>query len=187
MSTPNELSGEGARRDAQRGEAFAVGQELCQCGRAQHSLSFLKRYRMLFEGRNSKHFVFMVFSLYLFISFSLTDTIFNCIYHKLARALHSSKSFSIVHYLFYHQLTCYLLRNMHIYYQLRSSTTAPRDITSQLISGTTNCCFLIAEEIFTLNQFFSIGINFWYTTSTCVLGTRKIIYMWKLSGCSNIA
>lgn len=140
------------------GQAFAAGQELGQCSRAQHSFSFLERYRMLFS---SEHFVFMVFSLFLFMSFSFTDTILNCIYHKLAKALHSSKSFSIIPYLLYHQLTCYLLWSIHIYYHLRSSTTAPWDITSQLISGTTNCCFLIAEEIFTLNHcFLAMGLTF---------------------------
>jgi len=44
-----------------RGQAFAAGLELCQCGRAQHSLSSLKRHRMLSEVRGSEYFIFPLF------------------------------------------------------------------------------------------------------------------------------
>lgn len=179
-----------------RGQASAAGQDLCQCDRAWCSLFSLKRYRMLSGGRSSEYFVFTVFFLFVFLSFSLTHTKFNCIYHTPAKKLHSSKSLWIILYC----SRLFALSSANLLSPLKHSHLLSLEKFhhcswgNKLSASFWNHKLLLSyhwRNFHTASLVFSIGINFWYGTLlisfTCILGTRKIISKLKSPGCSKIA
>lgn len=188
---------EDARQDVQKDRASICSRTGAASVRQASAFSlFFEEIQNALWRKSSEYFGFVVFSLFLFISFSITYTKFNCIYHMLAKTFHSSKFLWII--LYCSQLfalsSAVLLSPLKCSYLLSLEKFHHCSWGYKLSASFWNHKLLLSyhwRNFHTASLFFSIGINFWYgiliISFTCILGTRKIISKSKSPGCSKIA